>query len=68
MYSRIFEYVRGGLIMQFKIVASRLQWVYDTVEADNIDDAYEMIYNGDYEIDWRNGDITDENVNIRERK
>ena len=58
----------GAQIMQFKIVASRLQWVYDTVEADSIDAAYEMIYNGDYEIDWRNGDITDENVNIQERK
>jgi hypothetical protein len=54
--------------MQFKIVASRLQWVYDTVEADNIDDAYEMIHNGDYELDWRNGDITDENVSIEECK
>jgi hypothetical protein len=54
--------------MQFKIVASRLQWVYDTVEADSIDAAYEMIYNGDYELDWRNGDITDENVSIKERK
>lgn len=44
----------------FTIMATRTIYVYDTIEADSIDDAYEMIDNGDYDIDYRNGDTEDD--------
>ena len=39
---------------------SRTIYVYDTIEADTIEDAYELIDNGDYDIDYRNGDAEDD--------
>lgn len=40
----------------FKILATKTIYVYDTIEADSLDDAYEMIDNDEYDIDYRNGD------------
>ena len=34
--------------------------LYDTIEADTLEDAYELIDNGDYDIDYRNGDAEDD--------
>lgn len=49
----------------FKILATRTIYVYDTIEADSLEEAEEMIDNGDYEIDYHNGDAEDE-VHIEE--
>jgi hypothetical protein len=51
------KFFKGVFIMAtFKILATKTIYVYDTIEADSIDEAYEMLDNGDYEIDFRNGD------------
>jgi hypothetical protein len=47
----------------FTVSATKTIFVYETIEADSLDDAYEMLDNGDYEIDYRNGD-TEEDVII----
>ena len=44
----------------FSIMATKTIYVYDTIEADSIDEAYELIDNGDYDIDYRNGDAEDD--------
>jgi hypothetical protein len=51
----------------FTIVAVRTIFVYDTIEAESFDDAYEQIHNQDYEIDWRNGENEDD-IQIEEGK
>ena len=44
----------------FTVVAFREIYVYDTIEAESFEDAYEQIHNGDYEVDWRNGENEDD--------
>ena len=44
----------------FTITATKTIFVYDTIEADSIDEAYEMIDNGDFDIDYRNGDAEED--------
>ena len=44
----------------FSIMATRTIYVYDTIEADTLEDAYELIDNGDYDIDYRNGDAEED--------
>jgi hypothetical protein len=51
----------------FKVVATRTIFVYAEIEAESIDDAYEQIDNGDFEIDWRNGD-TDDDIIVEDLK
>ena len=49
----------------FKVIATRTIFVYEEIEADSIEDAYEQIDNKDFEIDWRNGDFED-NITVEE--
>lgn len=48
------------IMATFSIMATRTIYVYDTIEADTLEDAYELIDNGDYDIDYRNGDAEDD--------
>jgi len=48
----------------FTVMATKTIYVYDTIEAESIEDAYELIDNGDYVIDYRNGDTEEEDVII----
>ena len=41
----------------FKILATKTIFVYDTIEADSIDDAYEMIDSSEHELDFYCGDV-----------
>lgn len=44
----------------FKILATKTIFVYDEIEADSLDDAYEMIDNGDFDINYHNGDAEED--------
>ena len=41
----------------FKILATKTIYVYDTIEAESLDDAYEMIDSSEYELDFYCGDV-----------
>jgi hypothetical protein len=41
----------------FKILATKTIFVYDEIEADSLDDAYEMIDSNEYELDFYSGDV-----------
>lgn len=42
---------------KFKILATKTIFVYDTIEADSLEDAYEMIDSSEYELDFYSGDV-----------
>jgi hypothetical protein len=53
----------------YRIVATRTIFLTTEIEAESIDDAYEQIDNGDFELDWANanGDIQDDII-VEENK
>jgi hypothetical protein len=42
---------------KFSVSATKTIFVYDTIEADSIDEAYEMIDSSEYELDFYSGDV-----------
>jgi hypothetical protein len=51
----------------FSVSATRRTWVYTTIEAESIEDAYEQIDNCDFEIDWQNGDDVETNIFVEDK-